>query len=270
MRALTVHGVAVALVFLFVNAFTVWQALGAVVGVGMRDVLPWIAAAVLAVAVAAALLRKPARSTIDWRWLAAAAALAALGLAIPDPAFPGKRVHVVQYFILACVVWQAVPARHRTPAGIALTLLAVALYGVHDEFLQGFHPRRTFGIPDMTVNLCGAASGICTLLAMAGGPRASRGRGESAALTDPMAAMIAASGAAVGVCLFAWAATHYRHDLIPYWSVLPALAGAFWVALVAERTPCPGDRNALRAVSAICALFVVYPLLTDVAHLDFA
>lgn len=268
LRAAAVYLLSFAVVIGYVNTFTLWRAFGDAFGTGLRDGLPWIMVAAIALGLAAFLLWKRSGVRISWRWMAAALLAAVFGLLITNPAFPGKRIHVPQYFLLTIIVWFALPARLRTHMTPVFVLVAAVLYGIHDEFLQGLHPRRTFGLRDMVVNLCGATSGICALLAFSAQPIL---RGTAAARAPMSRAVLLGLVSCVsGVLLFAWAATGYRNDLIPYWAVLPALAGAFWLAVLLEGLPDPGDRNSLRGIVAICCVFLIYPVLTNVAYLDFA
>lgn len=268
MRALTVFILAFAIIFGFVNTFVLWRAFGNMFGSGLRDALPWILVAAIGLAGALIFLRRKKVANISRPFLAIAAVAAVIGLAITDPAFPGKRIHVPQYFVLALFVWLALPGKLRTPATPILTLVATALYGIHDEFLQGFHASRTFGLRDMFVNLCGATSGIFTLLAFSG-ERGWRNQGAVKYALAP-GAVLALSGCVLGAWLFAWAATGYRNDLLPYWAILPVLAGALWLAVSLERLPNRGDRLSMRGIVAISTVFLIYPLLANVAHLDFA
>lgn len=268
LRAAAVYLLSFAIVFGYVNTFVLWRAFGNTFGTGLRDALPWIMVGAIALGLVVFLLWKRSGARISWRWLAVAVLAAVIGLSITDPAFPGKRIHVPQYFLLAIIVWFALPARLRTPMTPVFALVAVVLYGVHDEFLQGLHSRRTFGLRDMVVNLCGATSGIFALLAFSAQPGA---RATAIArVTMSRAVLVGLAACVLGVVLFAWAATGYRNDLIPYWAALPALAGAFWLAVLLERLPDPGDRNSLRGIVAICCTFLIYPVLTNVAYLDFA
>jgi len=268
LRVLAVYGSGFAIVYGYVNTFALWRAFGQAFGEGLRDALPWIMVAIIVLGLAGFLVWQRAGAKISWRLLAIAVLAAVIGLSITDPAFPAKRIHVPQYFMLAIVVWFALPGRMRTPMTPVFVLVAVALYGVHDEFMQGFHPNRTFGLRDMAVNLCGATSGTFALLAFATDPgRRVTKPGQEA---FPVTAMFAMLAAVSGVMLLAWAATGYRNDLVPYWVVLPCLAGAFWLALLLEQVSEPGDRLSLCGIVAICCVFLVYPVLANVPHLDFA
>lgn len=263
LRAVAVHAVAVALVFLFVNLFSVWRQLGETLGITVRDALPWIAVCLMAAAAIALLSIRRWRMRVSWPWLAASVVACAAGLAIADPDFPAKRIHVPEYFLLACVVWMSVPGRLRTSATPFVLLACAALYGVHDEFLQGLSPNRTYGLRDMLVNLCGAAGGTFGLLAFA--QPAPVGRGRAGA--GPVLAVCSVLG---GAALFAWAATGYRNDILPYWALLPLLAGTVWVCLAAGQFESPADRLSARALAAFGIAFLIYPVLTHVTLLDFA
>lgn len=268
LRATAVYTLGFAIVYGYVNTFTLWRSFGRTFGEGLRDALPWIMVGLIVLGVTVFLLWRRAGAKVSWPLLAVAVLAAIIGLSITDPAFPAKRIHVPQYFLLAGVIWLALPGRLRTPMSPVFVLVAVAMYGVHDEFLQGFHPRRTFGLRDMTVNLCGAASGVFALLAFSGGSRASLSAfWRSICSAHAMAGVLAC---VAGVVLLAWAAMGYRNDFIPYWAVLPGLAGAFWLALSLAQVDDAGDRISLGAIIAICCVFLAYPVLTHVTYLDFA
>ena len=162
----------------------------------------------------------------------------------------------------------SLPRRVRTGRTLLFVFLATALYGVHDEFLQGLHPSRTFGLRDMFINLCGAGAGALTARAFsAAGAPAPQNSGDPAGMRPVALGLILLL---VGVGLFAYARTGYRNDLLPYWTVLPVIAAALMLALALEHLPSPGDRLALRPLVGIGLLFAVYPLLINIVVLEFA
>ena len=262
-RAVALHAIAVVLVFLYVNLFSVWRKLGETFGLSVRDALPWIIVSLLAALAISLLSMRQWRMRVSWPWLAASVIACSAGLAIADPDFPAKRIHVPEYFLLACVVWCSVPRRLCTTVTPFLVLACTALYGMHDEFLQGLHPNRTYGLTDMLVNLCGAAGGTFALLSFARPLPKGLGR-FGAVLAFAVCSLLA------GAILFAWAATGFRNDIIPYWAPLPLLAGAFWVSLVCGALADPGNRVCARTLASIAIAFLIYPVLTHVTHLDFA
>jgi hypothetical protein len=262
-RTFLFHVLALVLVVAYVNTFVLWREIGDIFGRGIRDGMPFIVVGVLVLGLAIYLgvnARRGALS-IAWPWLATAVILAIVGLASTDPTFPAKRIHVPQYVILAIVLHFAIRASDRTTLTLFFVFLAAAAYGVHDEFLQGLHPRRNYGLRDMFVNACGAGAGTLLVRALSSGRRIQSSFVEASSERQ---------GVFAALLLFAIAGTAYRSDFLPYWTVLPALAGALALAFAAERLSERGDRLAVRALVAVCLLYGVYPLVINVAALNFA
>lgn len=270
MRTFLFHCLALVLVVAYVNTFVLWREIGYLFGRGVRDGMPFITVGVvmLGVAIYAGVKLRRGTLSVAWLWLGAAMLLTVVGLASTDPAFPAKRIHVPQYVVLAIVLHLSIRASDRTGLTLLFVFFTVAAYGVHDEFLQGLHPQRSYGLRDMFVDACGAGAGIALVRAFLPVYRGlSVELGTMAVRHGVTAAIALALG---GVFLFAWAATAYRSDILPYWSVLPALAGGLALAVAAERLPLRGDRLAVRALAALCVLFAAYPVVINVAFLDFA
>ena len=119
--------------------------------------------------------------------LCAAVLIAGLGLLLADPRFPAKRIHVPEYIVVAWLVRAGL--RHHLD-GWSLTVgatLIAGLYGVHDELIQGLHPKRTYGLMDMATNACGAATGA--LLTHAFDQPRSQGRGLPGQITLSIAGL---------------------------------------------------------------------------------
>lgn len=269
MRTYLFHVIAVLLVVAYVNLFTIWRDIGRLFGTAIRDGLPFIlGAAVFAGVLMFVLWRRKSSRPPSIVALGAALGLAVIGFASTDPAFPAKRIHVIEYALLSGVLWFSLPSAARTRWTPFYVFFVVVLYGIHDEWLQGLHPNRTYGLRDMFVNLCGAGAGV---LAMYGLFAASKPAG-SKPQSEPVDLRVVSTLAllVLGVCLFAFAGTGFRRDLVPFWTVLPVLAGALAVAFAAEATPAVGDRFALRAIVGVSLLFSAYPVVINVALLDFA
>lgn len=270
MRTFLFHCLALVLVVAYVNTFVLWREIGYLFGRGIRDGMPFIAvgALVLGIAVYIGVKARRGALSIAWPWLAAAMILAVVGLAATNPAFPAKRIHVPQYVILAIVLHFSIRASDRTVLTLLFVFLAATAYGVHDELLQGLHPRRTYGLRDMFVDACGAGAGALLVRALVPGYRGlSLDVGTRAMRRGVIAAFVLAIA---GVFLFALAGTAYRSEILPYWTVLPALAGALALAVAAERMSLHGDRLAVRALAGVCVLYALYPFAINVALLDFA
>ncbi len=158
-RTYALHLLAAIAVSGYANSFEIWRWLAAFVGPA-AIYLPFALAAVAGVTlICAAAARRGAGSSIGMRWVATALALALAGFWLADPQFPAKRIHVPQYFLIGLLMRVALAS---AGGGWQRTLGAIllgTLYGIHDEFLQGLLPERTYGLVDIATNALGAAAG---------------------------------------------------------------------------------------------------------------
>lgn len=270
-RLIVVNIFAVLLVIGYTNTFEVWQFIGTVISREQRDAVPFIVVGIMFLLVAIVFVTgaRARRVSISWQWLALAVVAVLVGLASTDPAFPAKRIHVPQYLFLACVLSLSIRAQARTRWTLFFVFLATSLYGVHDEFLQGLHPSRTFGFRDMITNTCGAAAGTFLVQSL------SFQRGSQEPASKPGQALgpwvlWALFFTTVGVVQYVMASIGFRFGLVPYWTILPLLAAVFALSLAAEHCPEPADRAALRGLVGVCLVFALYPMVINVAFLDFA
>src|SRR5258708_1530858 len=166
---------AIGLIAVYVNAFEVWQALGESLGQTTANFIPlWLAAAVGAFAIVAAIHRLAQRQPVGWWTLAVGGVLAGLAFRLADPAFPAKQAHVPEYLLMALVVHRAFRLHLSGAALVVATTVATAVLGSHDEFLQGLSPDRTFGIRDIAVNAVAGLAGALICYALEGAPRLTR------------------------------------------------------------------------------------------------
>ncbi len=255
---------AYALVLLYLQTFDLWVALQA----GFGDIAafaPFMAAAAVVAAFAIrAGFAKPALRASSWALVFAGMAMAGIGLAVADPLFPAKRIHVPQYILLALVVRAGLS---RELSGWKLTLmgaLLATLYGSHDELLQGLHPKRTYGMPDMQVNALGALAGSL----MAHGLRL-LDRGAAAA-GPPSSVIVGFAGALFGFALFLDALLSFRGMPVPLWLILPALSGVLcWAVADALSGSRRGYGRAFALGALLIATGLIYPYVTHVAPLVF-
>jgi len=151
--------VAALLVIAYVNTFELWAVLVRSIGPEQAALAP-VTTLALGVGLAGWWIVAH-RGAIGIRpaWLIAGVALALLGLALTDPAYPAKRIHVPQYLLLALVLRRALSDHIGGTILTAATILVTLIFGIHDEMLQGLHPSRTYGLRDILVNTTGGASG---------------------------------------------------------------------------------------------------------------
>lgn len=263
-RAWPFYGAAYVLVLLYLNTFDLWVVLREGMGEPAAYIPFVLSGGVAAGALGVGLRCAPARGGVLWTPIAAAVALAALGLAMTDPMFPSKRIHVPQYIVLALVV-RAGLSRHLS--GWRLTLMGAfvaALFGCHDELLQGLHPKRTYGWPDMQVNALGALSGSI----LAHGLRLlDKGRASQPLPTLPWVGLACA---VAGFLLFLDALQSFRGVAPPAWIALPALGALLAWSLADARAGASGGLRHATALSALLiATALLYPYATHVAALAF-
>lgn len=271
MRSIVVNIFAVLLVIGYTNTFEVWQFIGTVISREQRDAVPFVVVGIMFLLVAAVFFVgvRTRRVSVSWPWLVLAVVAVLVGLASTDPAFPAKRIHVPQYLFLACVLSLSIRAEARTRWTLFFVFLATSLYGVHDEFLQGLHPSRTFGFRDMITNTCGAAAGAFLMQSIRFGRAASQTAPDETRTLGPWV-VVALALMVLGVVQYVMAAIGFRFGLVPYWTILPLLAAVFALSLAAEGCPRHADRVALRGLVGVCLLFALYPMVINVAFLDFA
>jgi VanZ family protein len=73
-----------------------------------------------------------------------------------------KGFHVSLFFVLAILLWRALP---NSPARAALILIAGAVVGSCSEFLQRFFPDRDPAIRDILINIAGTVVGLGVCIA---------------------------------------------------------------------------------------------------------
>lgn len=90
---------------------------------------------------------------------------------------PAKKFHLLQYGVLAGIVFQAVTVDETRPGGVLLGVAFLFLVGTVDEVVQGFLPTRTFRWMDIFGNYFGSALGA--LAWAASSPRSPWRRGPA-------------------------------------------------------------------------------------------
>lgn len=243
------HALAALLVLAFAHTFELWRWLVATLGQTGAAAVPAGLALTLAAAFAA-ILR--GRGAVEWRLLALAAVLAAVGLMATDPQFPAKRIHVPQYALLAAILRLALPDCAGWTRTLGAAFLA-SLYGVHDEFVQGLMPTRGYGTPDMLTNALGAFAGALALH----DPR------ERSAPALAPADLVRLTSIALVVGSMAVAFVGWRGASLPWW---PAIG--FALAFALGLAPGAG-RPILLPAALLCAAFPAYILLHHALALPF-
>lgn len=202
-----------------------------------------------------------AASSINKISLALGILLCCIGLLSTDPEFPVKRIHVAEYAFLCLIARYAMSHSVQGPALFFFSASFSTILGVHDEFLQGFHPARTYGLRDMSVNLLGSFGGG---LIWHGLHLFSTRRGSAFSRVDAFFI----SWLSISVLLLVWPVVFYRGLVVEIWVTLPLLAAPVYYFFFQDKF----TREHIHTISilgAAAVVLVAYPLLTRIPGIIF-
>ena len=202
---------------------------------------------------------------VKWPWFLSGILFIAFALFIPDPEIGVKRIHVSEYLLLSLITRYTMSYRLSGLSLLVFATLFTAILGIHDEFLQGIHPSRTYGLRDMLVNTVAATGGGFIWHGLSFFSPASRraARGASKTVHFLYLGWLVLAIVALVMPLMA-----YRHNSLPFWPCLPLAATVFfWVALL--RHDDSEIRHGLIAVSAASFLLLFYPVVINGWQLVF-
>ena len=268
------YPLAALLVLIYVNTFELWAVLVRTIGAERAAYVPFAA---LALGVASmggwiVLRRKGAeRDTFRIRpvLLVLGLALAVVRLALTDPAYPAKRIHVPQYLLLALVLRRALSDHVGGAVLTATTILVTLIFGIHDEMLQGLHPSRSYGLRDMAVNGAAGAAGAL----MAAGVGLWRGPSGPASVPIRIGAVVAlqlASLAFLVLSLMTYVWTGPTGQPPPALAAAPAaVTSLVLMALVRSGRIAPGTRHICTVIAWITLPLAFYPVIPHVTPLVF-
>lgn len=268
-RLITGYGLSILLIPAYVNMFGVWKLLNLMLGEFVMLVLPVIITLAL-LTVILFLYRKRIQTSRSAPALLPGiigAAFCLFALTVPDPQFPVKRIHVAEYLLLSLVVRYTMSCRLQGYPLLFFSALFAALLGVHDEFLQGLHPARTYGLRDMTVNSLGAWGGALIW----------HGMGVFSNTAKPLVKTVQfrlqssslyifwlLAGVAALITPLVW----YRGLDLPLWPAMPLFAAVVLYSLYENRFPGTW-KHGITSVSVLSFSLILYPALTHVATLSF-
>lgn len=257
---------ALVLVAVYIGAFDAWRSLVNRLGEGRADALPIVLIVLASLgAVTLALLVQRRGREVRPRALAGGIVLAVAALFLSDPAFPAKRIHVLEYAVLALVVGRALSADVRGRALLWATALATAVLGSHDELIQGLLADRTFGLRDFAIDAIAAVAGVAVghglglFPAEAAGAEARLDAAERFALALLVAGWLALTMAMPGLL----------GTSMPLWPVVPLAAGGVAWAIACTDAPATGVRRALATLAVLMLATAVEPVLAHAIPLDF-
>jgi len=258
-----------ALVPLYVNLFPLWKFISNKLGDLSEAFFTFAPVLVLALLLALcwALLQLTRTRLIPLgnKALLVGVVLCIIGLLLPDPAFPVKRIHVAEYAMLSLVARFAMSSSMSGRELLFYSSCFAALLGIHDEFLQGLHPARTYGLQDMTVNALGSCGGG---LIWHGLRLFSSGSPFQTAVTQSRIDLLYLSWLAGAVLMLVWPAYLFKGQPIAMWSTLPVLAAVPYF-LIYRKQFSSRAAHGITALTAVSAAFVTYPLLSQLPGMVF-
>ena len=251
-----------ALVPLYVNLFPLWKYVSTALGNLSETVFIFLPALILMCLLALCWtmvqVTRKRPIAIDSRLLIGGVVLCIIGLLVPDPAYPVKRIHVAEYAALSLVARFAMSSSLSGLALLFYSSVFAALLGIHDEFLQGLHPARTYGLQDMAVNALGSCGGGLiwhglTLFSCAAPAEIV----EKEYRVDIF--YLSWLGAAVSMLVLP--AYRFKGQPVELWTTLPLLAALVYF-LIYKKQLSSYAFHGITALTAAAVLLIVYPFLS--------
>ena len=198
---------------------------------------------------------------INWIFVISGLTICLSALFIPDPKVSIKRIHVSEYLLLSFFVRYVMSHKIQDETLLLFSAFFTVILGIHDEFLQGLHPQRTYGLRDMLVN---GVAGVGGGLVWHGFNLFSKNIETSHSLlkksTTHFAYLILLS---VTLLVFITQLYPYPSQTIPVWPCLPLLAtSAYYFFFLRNDGTYSSHGLMVISYSSFCLLF--YPLATIV------
>ncbi|BDD85683.1 VanZ family protein [Desulfofustis limnaeus] len=249
----------------FVNLFPLYQHINETLGGTFIALAPFLLPVLLLAVLWRGFSGKMSLAAANWPLLVAGLALCLLALSVPDPNFSVKRIHLFQYLLLSLLIRYTMSRRLRKSALLISSILFGSLLGVHDEFLQGLHPQRTYGLRDMLVNSLSVTGGS---LLWHGLGLFTNHRQEVSSAPLSRAAVIFLVLHLVTVIALVIPLVFYRNNVMPLWPFVP-VAGIvfFWCCHLSDDTSA--WRHGLLVLNLVVAAFLVYPFATNAFEIPF-
>lgn len=207
------------------------------------------------------------KDQLNWSLVLTGMLLCLGALTIPDSRYPVKRIHVLEYMLLSSLVRYAMSWKIQGGKLLFFSVLATAVFGIHDELLQGIHLKRTYGLQDMSVNGLSALGGG---LIWHGG-RVFQGRDVHLAqqsATDRGPLILYLSWLAASVFCFIMPLAGLKNQPVPYWTLLPLSAALLFWALYLKQF-VGGGRYGCMVLNGLIFPFFCYPLVINAFSFTF-
>lgn len=209
------------------------------------------------------------KKQVKWRWVIVGILFCVFALFIPDPAIAVKKIHVTEYLILSLLARYTISHNYSCGKLFLFAFLFTTLLGIHDEFLQGIHPSRTYGLRDMAVNIFSALGGSCIW----------HGLQLFQSDTKPEIITSTAKPRALIFCYLAWLITSvaglafpivgYLNDTIPFWPTLPLVTSLILFVFYHSTIKNSDYYHGVSVLTYTSMLFLLYLPLAHVLQISF-
>lgn len=199
-------------------------------------------------------------------YIGAGCSLLLLGLFIPDPGIAVKRIHVTEYLLLALVIRYTMSHHLQGLPLLLFSCLFTSILGVHDEFLQGIHPLRTYGLKDMSVNCVAGCGGSLLFHGLrffdTGAPVQETAVEQGRVTIAIFLALLLLSLLAMALPL-----PMYLNSSLPLWPFLPLTCIPLYWCLLLYRNI--SHYSGVLACTGVVLPFFLYPVLVNVLAIPF-
>lgn len=266
------HAACFLLVIVYVNMFQFWAWLSKQLGPGQpAKILPIIVTLVVLLVVSFYFIKRVNRGyRIKFVFLGLGIVSAFLALAIPDPHVPIKRIHVAEYIILSFLVRYALSYRLEGLRLTLFTVLVTALYGVHDEMLQGLHSLRYYGWRDIIVNSVAGLSGAMLghgLVCFEANKPERPARLEESIPAGQALFFLGLFGGVVWQVIYLY---QHRENIVVYLAIVPVIACCVMIAgLYPSSVFSSNKTHGLQVAYWLALALVVYPVLSGLNWIEF-
>jgi len=176
-------------------------------------------------------------------------------LIVPDHQAPVKRIHVIEYMVLSCLIRYTMSVRLQSTPLLIFSIAFTALLGVHDELLQGLHPLRTYGIRDIFVNALGSVGG--GLIWHGFGLFEYPSEVEKQTVRPLGWTYLYLIWLFCSVLLFFIPLYFFREKILPIWPAVPLISSLILFVLSADKM-IPSLSHGVKAVSCVSFTLILY------------
>jgi hypothetical protein len=257
------------LVLVYVNMFPLWKLLSDRWGREVFVIVPIVlgAGSLILVSIIFSGRQQNAQSTVKKSVLIAGLVCCTIALVIPDPQFPVKRIHVAEYILLSLVVRFAMSYKLQGAPLLFFSACFASVLGVHDELLQGWHPSRTYGLRDITVNTFASFGGAMIWHEL---KFFSWGKSlfDKQTLPSKNSSAVYLVWLISGVIVFILPLVLYRGSTIPYWPAMPLIGTIVYFSLYKDQF-ITSWKHGMAALSVVSFALILYPIINNIKALLF-